>query len=193
VNEIAWQALLILLMAVVVIQGIVLAGVLRQLGGVMLHVGSPRHGDVGEGPERGVVVDLDELDVGRPSILVFVSPRCQLCKPIADALPIVDRAFPEAQLLALVVNGSKSEREAYLSSLKVPALSDADSLFSSWSVPGTPFAVGLSARNRVVTSGIVNNLPQLEALVEDMSRSLHHESDAHAELPLATVSTDRSD
>jgi hypothetical protein len=100
---------------------------------------------------------------------MFLSPQCSLCKPIIDALPVVQRSFPRIQWVALVVNGSEDERAAYGRGLPVPLGSDGQSLFDSWALPGTPYAVALDTVGQVVRGGIVNSLPQLETLAEGVA------------------------
>jgi hypothetical protein len=166
VSDAVWHALVVFAVAGLIVEALVLVGILRQLGTLVLQLGPPRHGEVEEGPEAGTVVDIDTLSPGVPAIVLFLAPGCEVCKPIAAALPVMRRTYAGLRLLPVVVGDDERAKGAYAAGLNGDARTDLDGLFRDWNVPGTPFAVGVGEDGRVRTSGIVNNLPQLETLAE---------------------------
>jgi len=162
----AWRVLVLLLTVSVLIEGLILVGVLRELGVVLLQIGPPRHGDVGGGPIRGMQVDLAFLQAGHPGLIVFLGPSCGFCKSVAPTLPILRRKYPEIQVVAVVVGDEPEAKEKYALDLGLEVRTDQDHLMADWAIPGTPFAVAVSSDHRVLTSGVVNNLPQLESLAD---------------------------
>lgn len=181
-TETAWQALVVFLALAVVVEGIVLLGALRELGSVIQHIGPVRYGDVGEGPETGTSANLDGLPAGMPSILTFVSPTCSMCKPVSDALEPVQRAYPEVELVPVVVGATEAERITYAQTLKGEARLDLEELFETWNIPGTPYAVGIGENKTVLTSGIVNSLAQLEQFVETVIQAHDHPVDENGQV-----------
>jgi hypothetical protein len=159
-----WKATILLTAVGVVAIALILVGILREMGAIMLQVGPPREGDVDEGPEIGSEVTEPGLARARPSLFIFVTPSCSLCKPVVEALPTVQAAYPSVGILPLIVGTSSDDRASYAASIPLPSRTDKTELFTEWSIPGTPFAVGVDRTNRIVARGIVNNLPQLEAI-----------------------------
>ena len=164
-SDAVWQALVIFTVIGLIVEALVLVGILRQLGVIVLQLGPPRHGEV-EGPEAGTQVTIDSLRPGVPAVVLFLSPGCDICKPIAVALPAMRRSYAGLQLLPVVVGDDDPATHAYAATLGGHARTDLDTLYREWEVPGTPFAVGVGEDGRVKTSGIVNSLPQLETLAE---------------------------
>ncbi len=165
-SDTVWRALVVFTVAGLIVEALVLIGILRQLGTIVLQLGPPRHGEVEGGPEAGTVVSIDSLRPGIPAVMLFLAPGCEICKPIATALPAMRRAYPGLQLLSIVVGDDPQAKRVYAASLRGDARTDLDGLFGEWNVPGTPYAVGVDADGRVRTSGIVNNLPQIETVAE---------------------------
>jgi hypothetical protein len=145
---------------------VVLIGILRQLGTLVLQLGPPRHGESADGPEAGTAVDAGRLGVDPPAVVVFLSPGCEICKPIAASLPAVRRAYPTLRLVSAVVGDDPDAKREYAATLPGLVRTDLDDLFGTWGVAGTPYAVAVGADSHIVTSGIVNSLPQLETVAE---------------------------
>ncbi len=72
--------------------------------------------------------------------------------------------------------------ERYAERVGSLARTDLHHLYEAWAVPGTPFAVGLDAENRVVFSGVVNTLDQLETVSEAVSNSTFDNVDSTHDL-----------
>jgi hypothetical protein len=188
----SWQLLVVVLTGAVITEAIVLVGLLRQVGTLLLQFQPPRPGVVeGQGPNPGTVIDPATGFGGRPEMAVFLSPTCTLCPPIASALPGLRRNYPELRVTALVVGDDADQVGEYV--LAVGGQLDRAALYSEWNVPGTPFAVGM-AEGKIVHAGVVNSLPQLETLADSVLRSADNPtlteqatSTADAEVPNAVV------
>jgi hypothetical protein len=163
VNEEAWQILVLLLLAAVVLEGLVLVGVMRQLGSLLLRLPPPRPGVTGGGPAPGSEVEVADLRA-QAGVMVFLSPGCALCDDVVSGLPSLARHFPEVQLIAIPVKADPDARVAYGRTLPIRARPDLYDLRVSWGIDGTPYAVGFDRGLRVVGSGVVNGVEQVEAL-----------------------------
>jgi hypothetical protein len=166
-NNAAWQLVLVFVFIATIIEGVVLIGVLRQLGTILVQIGPPRPGLVeAAGPAAGLELGTDLVSADVPSILVFLNPTCQVCPVVAAALPDLEREFPEVEVVPVVVGPATEEKLEYARGLGPRARTDLDGTYESWNVPGTPFAVGVTSDRRVRVAGVVNSFPQLETLVQ---------------------------
>ncbi len=163
-----WQILVLVLVLVAVVHTVILIAVMRQLGGILLQMTPARPGEVEEGPARGTVVEIPGVPGDTPAIVVFVSPTCEVCKPLLPAVPTIDRHYPDVALVTAISGGSRADREAYAARVGPTARPDLHKLYDAWGIPGTPFAVGVDRDRRVRIAGVVNNLDQLEGLVESL-------------------------
>lgn len=180
-NQSLWHLLVLLLVGGLILEGIVLLGLLRQMGTYLVHVNPPRPGDLpGEGPEPGRVVSLDFLPDRQAAILLFVSPRCNFCADLASKLPAFRRHYREIHLIPLTVADTDEAKLEYATKLGKGARPDSERLFEEWAVPGTPFAVGIDGEGQIMMSGVVNSLPQLETLADSvLASSEPGESEEH--------------
>jgi hypothetical protein len=179
-----WHALVVMFAALSVAEGLLLVGLMRQVGGIYLQVGPPRAGrTAGQGPEVGQVADPGVLALTRPTVLLFLSPTCSLCPPVAKAIPVAESHHREVEFIAAVVGSATEEKLAYAASLHAAARTDLDGLYEEWKVAGTPFAVGCTADGVVRASGIVNSLPQIETLVHEVLTAGDAPADTAAERP----------
>ena len=163
-TEELWQVLVVLNTIGLLVVGIVILGLARQLGAISLRLSPARPGELdGGGPEIGAVIDANvPTEAG---LLVFVSPGCTLCDYIAPSLGPLQRDYPEVAL-AVVVGGAEDEdRDRYAERYGSAARLDISDLFDEWEITGTPYAVGI-ANQEVVGKGVVNTLEHVEALVE---------------------------
>jgi thiol-disulfide isomerase/thioredoxin len=165
-----WQLLLVLTAALAMLEGVLVVGILRQLGAVQMQIGPPRYGNVEEGPEVGRSVVISGLP-RRPTMLIFLGPTCSFCKAIVPGLPAIARAYPEVSVVGAVMGDDSEEKTAYAMSLGVESRTDLDALFSEWSLPGTPYVVGIGSDDTILARGVVNNLPQLDRFVEGLLES----------------------
>jgi hypothetical protein len=161
----AWRVVLALTVVMVAVEGVVIIGLARQIGTLLLQVAPARAGAVGGGPKIGLKVDAEPFVVGSSgAVILFVAPNCGPCATLLTGIGAAIRNFPELAMQAAIVGPDTAERERYTEELVVPPNPQLDHLFTSWEVPGTPFAVGIDAHGVVADAGVVNNLPQFEAL-----------------------------
>jgi thiol-disulfide isomerase/thioredoxin len=177
-SDITWQLLVVLLLIGVVLEGLVLIGVMRQVGGILVRMqplGAP--GGIEGGPEIESVVEVPGVEDRQPAILLFLAPGCGLCDALIGSLPVFQKSYPDVQLVA-VPGGDSDEREFYAAKLDGIARSDLFYLYGDWNITGTPFAVGLDRSLTVRSTGVVNNLEHLEGLAalvlqeEEVDRSI---------------------
>jgi thiol-disulfide isomerase/thioredoxin len=169
-----WRVLILLLIAIVAVQAIVLIGVMRQVGAVLLQLHPPRVGEMpDQGPDAGAAVDFPGHTVGRPALVLFISPTCGLCKPLVPAVAALRRAYREDELevIAAIIGGPNSDRERYAAEVGPAARTNLTTLEEDWRVPGTPFVVGIDRAGTVYKSGVANSLDQLESLAEEVANS----------------------
>ena len=161
----AWQALVVALTVAVVVEGVVLVGLLRQTGTLLLQLDPPRPGagDAG-GPPIAAELPPGLVPDGGPGILLFLSPTCSICPAIADAVPTFLAHYSDITLVPVIIGGAADQRAAYAARLRGSRL-DLAELYDAWKVPGTPYAVATAA-NKVLARGVVNTLPQLETLAD---------------------------
>jgi hypothetical protein len=189
-KETMWQLLVGLLAVAMIAVVVIMLGILRQLGTLLLRFGPPAPGQPdGAGPDPGTLAHVDSLVDGELSILLFLSPKCSLCPPVVEALATVRPLYRELRFVPIVVQGTDAAKAAYAEQFGLEARTDLDHLFFEWDAPGTPFAVGVGRDRRVVTSGIVNSLPQLETLADAMLNPHFAESrtSSPTQLPLLSL------
>jgi thiol-disulfide isomerase/thioredoxin len=160
-----WQVLILLLAVGVVLEALILIAVMRQVGGILIQLRPARVGEIeGEGPPVGQALEFEGLDVSRPAIVLFLSPDCQICKPLLPAIPALQRNYRELGVVTVVTGQDEARRGAYAEQIGESARTDLPELMKDWLIPGTPYAVGLDAGGVVNKSGVVNSLDQLESL-----------------------------
>jgi hypothetical protein len=165
-NELPWHLAVILLAALIVVNSILLVATMRQLGGISLRIAPAHPGDIEGGPEIGAEVMIPGWDPVRAGLVLFMSPDCSLCAQLVPAIAGVRRGYPELQLVAAVRATSPEARDQYAKQLGSYARSDLESMFGEWSIPGTPYAVGIDGNGRVAARGVTNSLEHLEVIAD---------------------------
>ncbi len=165
---IGWELLVVLLAIAVIAETVVMVGLARQVGGVLLQLRPPMPGGAEGGPESGMTATVPGLLGGSPKVFLFVSPNCQLCEFLRPSLPVLRRAYPQIVVVPVLVGKARGESTTEFLGRFGDVAPDPTfgGLASTWNVPGTPFAVGVDSLETVRGSGIVNSLDQLEALAE---------------------------
>lgn len=174
-----WQAIVLLLVLYAVVQTIVLIGVMRQLGGVLLQLRPAHIGELpGEGPEMGIEVNVPGLNHGRPGLVIFLAPGCGLCKPLLPAIEALHRSYrQDIDVVAAVIGAEGAQIQAYANEVGVIARADLAHLESDWKIPGTPFVVAIDRESRTYASGAVNSLDQLDTLADEVVRHIKRGED----------------
>ncbi len=183
------EALLVstlLLWAVVLVLAAVVVALVRQVGvlhervapaGALVGREGPR---LGEAAPRLTLPDWSGRPVllggvaadGLPTLLVFVSPTCPVCKTVLEILPSLLRG--ERARLVLASDGPRDEHEAFVRAHDLaarPYLLSAD-LGLVYQVPKLPYAVLIDAAGVLRAKGLVNTREHLESLFEAMERGV---------------------
>lgn len=177
----------ILLWTAVIVQGLLIAALARQVG--ILHERVAPAGaltlhqkvEVGEVASpltvttiEGTPIEIGGKRQGRSQLLFFASPDCPVCKSL---LPVVrSAAGAESDWLDIVVagDGSKAEyqrlREA--SGLERVPMVLSEALGRAFGVSKLPYAVLLDEQGRVASLGLVNSREHLESLFEAKERGV---------------------
>jgi methylamine dehydrogenase accessory protein MauD len=179
-----WTASYIVLWILVIVLGVLLLSLARQVGTLHLRLGPRGALELDEeGPSLGEAVppasgtDGNGNPVaiggpGSPQFLLFVSPGCPICRDVAPSLPVVARV---GSLAAHVISDSEEPEaaHAYASLGRELSVIIGPEIAKSYRVPGTPYAVILDRLGVVRAKGTVNNLEQMEGLVDTAHARLH--------------------
>lgn len=176
-----WAASYVILWLLVIALSIVVVALARQIGTLHLRLG-PRGAleldtegpPLGEAPEsfQLTAIDGNSVSIGGPGegqLLVFVSPGCMVCNEVLPSVDAVARAGRMQAIVLTDVDAHESRRELGAKRIGAPVV-PALEIFSSYSVPGTPYVVVLDERGVAQAKGTVNNLEQVEGLVDTAHR-----------------------
>ncbi|OYZ43205.1 MAG: methylamine dehydrogenase [Novosphingobium sp. 16-62-11] len=186
-EEIVMLTSQILLWTVVIVQGLLIAALARQVG--ILHERIAPAGaltlhqkvDVGEVASPMTVTTLEGAPIeiggkreGRSQLLFFASPDCPMCKSL---LPVLrSAASAEADWLDVVVagDGSKAEYQQMrqMHGLETVPLVLSEALGRAFGVSKLPYAVLLDEAGRVASLGLINSREHLESLFEAKERGV---------------------
>ncbi len=157
-----------LLFIVVVLQGALLLGTLRQLGQLTRRLGGERPLDH---PTSLQVGDALPDVLRRPSqakwrVVLFVSPTCGVCDQVLSGL---SRLVPNPNQLVLVPQASPTAAREYLAGYglgRYSSVDDPDGVVSeSAGVREVPFAVLADAAWTVRRTAVVNTAYQVETML----------------------------
>lgn len=176
-----WAASYVVLWALVVLLGITVVALARQIGTLHLRLGPRGALEMDEeGPPLGTalpeenLVDVDgvERSVGGPGtsqLLLFVSPGCMVCEQVLPGIPAVARSSSLAPFVLTDVDEHETRRAYRSKDIGAPLL-PARFAVERYEVPGTPYAIVLDDSGIVRAKGTINNLEQLEGLVDSAQR-----------------------
>ena len=176
-----WLASYAALWALVIVLGVLVVALARQVGTLHLRMG-PRGAleldeegpPLGETPQPVAATDLDGREVwiggpGEGQLVVFVSPGCPVCREVLPGVPAAARA---GRLEPVVVTDAE-EPEAVATYARAgvgaPVVAG-PGLGERYGVPGTPYAIVIDPSGAVRAKGTVNNLEQVEGLVDTALR-----------------------
>lgn len=146
-----WVASYVVLWVAVVVLGLLVLALLRQVG--VLHARLQPMGVhfAGEGPP------LDEpapaagpFGYDAPlTVVAFTSPTCEVCAELRPSMATLERQYRDVRLVE-VENGPGTQ-----------------STFRAFNVSNTPYFVAVNGAGIVKGRGVANSLEQLEELVEE--------------------------
>jgi hypothetical protein len=167
-TDLAYVALAVLFVGFIM-EGLVLLGVMRQLGALLLEVKPDLPQDVGGGPDPTTALDLASLGYSerRGGVLfAFVSPNCQMCEALHSPMLTLAERYPAVSVAAVIAYGSQEERGLLVQTLDGIARPDLAHLVDEWEIPGTPYVVSTDASGRIRARGVVSTSGQLEMMAE---------------------------
>ena len=164
-----WMAAFVAQWVLLVVLGIVVVALARQVGTLHLRLGPRGALEIDtEGPTLGEALPPVEArgadgmsllvgGAGGRRLVMFSSPTCIVCREVAPAVPAAARS---ADLVPQIVHDPDVER--------------------TFDVPGTPFLMVLDELGIVRAKGTVNNLEQVEGLVDTADRRMREEGERWA-------------
>jgi hypothetical protein len=193
VTGLVYVALAVLFVGFIV-EGLVLLGVMRQLGAVLLEVRPDMPRDVGGGPDPTVSLDLGSLGFageGGGVVFAFVSPNCQMCEALHGPMTTLADRYPSVSVAAVISYGSEEERRLLTQKLEPVARPDLGYLVDEWEIPGTPYVVSTDASGRIRARGVVSTSEQFEMMAEasDLAPEAHERALRELEARGATLAT----
>jgi methylamine dehydrogenase accessory protein MauD len=174
-----WLAAFALLFLLVSIETVLTLALLRQVGVLSMRVRplGPMEGDEEDtGPSADSVLEDVPLEAVQSegevyplaeemSVLLFVSPTCSICMDLLKPTAAAVRDYPDFAFF--LVGDTSRERAAEYAQRMGTSLPYfvAPGVFETWGVKGTPFVAVVSKDRRIIKSGVVNTLEQLEMLL----------------------------
>jgi hypothetical protein len=148
----AWIASYVLLWVAVIVLGVAVIALLRQIG--VLHTRLRPMGAhfAGEGPERlspAPATDLFTYGAAALTLIAFTSPTCDICKSLEPGLRALDGQYRELRV-EVIEHG--------------PATL---TVFNAFNVTSTPYFVTVDRTSTVQARGVANTLEQVEVLIEE--------------------------
>jgi hypothetical protein len=135
---------IVLLWIVVIVQGLLLLGTLRQLGRLMTRLGGELPLDRATSLRVGDILPIALQSPSSPArrVTLFVSPTCSVCDQVLAGL---SRVVPDPRQLTLVTQASQTAAKDYLDSYglgRYPRITDPDGTLTEASgVSEVPFAI----------------------------------------------------
>jgi methylamine dehydrogenase accessory protein MauD len=183
------QALLVsnalLWLAVVALACVALA-LVRQIGVLHARIAPVGALDTGAGPRPGAaapVFDVEDWsgrrlrlggasDDGRSTLLLFISPRCPVCKELLPAVGALAQQERDWLRVVWASDGLRADHAALVREHDLAARPFVLStpLALAYRVGQLPFAVLVDGRGTVSAAGIVNTREHLESLLEAQAR-----------------------
>ncbi|MGH2806098.1 MAG: methylamine dehydrogenase accessory protein MauD [Actinomycetota bacterium] len=172
-----WAASYAVLWVLVLVLGVMVVALARQIGTLHLRLG-PRGAlemddegpPLNEAPPPVEATALDGTPVtvggpGQSQLLMFVSPGCLVCDRVLPSVPVIARSAEFEGVVITDVDAHETVAAFGSKSGPLPMVASPE-LTQSYAVPGTPFLVILDDKGLVRAKGTVNNLEQMEGLVE---------------------------
>jgi methylamine dehydrogenase accessory protein MauD len=180
-----WLISYLALWVLVIILTIFVLGLVRQLGIIQARLGPEKKNLLvtREGLAVGSAApDLRGSDVihqrefklanlmGRPSMVIFISPRCAPCQELLPHIPELQNTWGKKGAVVLCSHGS-AEASLHLArahQLEIPVIADVEgTIAQAYKVRATPFAYRLDRNGTVRRRGVVNNYTGLAELLDD--------------------------
>lgn len=185
-----WVASHVLLWVIVVVEGALILSLMRQVGSLLLRVGSAHAVDAGTGPVVGELapwlptpLSVPDESARTSSVLLFMSMECGSCVDLVPAVNAVASSYRSLGVAA-VAREPEDEVKRWIQrvGLKVP-MESFPGAFDQYGIRGTPYAFVFDGHGRVAARGGVNHIEHLEALIRSCVVAESAEAE-RVELPL---------
>lgn len=175
-----WLISYLSLWLVVLCQTIAITELLRQIGVLHLRLRPAGARTMNAGPDLGARLpearahdafgrEVDVVAMGRPRMLLFVSPECSVCEGLLPGVKTIAKAERRRMdvVLLTALEDEKANR-AYVEDRKLGGIPYVASrtLAESYRVMSAPYAVVLDEQGVVRAKGLVNHIEHLESLIE---------------------------
>jgi hypothetical protein len=157
-----------------IVQGLLLVGLLRQVGQISRRLGGEHPMDRASSIEIGQ--RLPDSLLGAASdlrVVLFVSPSCSVCAGVLDNLA---RLVPEPRRVMLIVRAGTGETIDYLAGYGLgsyPYVADSSgSVADSMGIHEIPFAILSDEAGVVLRTAVVNTAYQVETMMESARHSM---------------------
>lgn len=153
---------------VIVLMGVLLVAMMRQIGVLLLRSGGTTPLDIGAGP--GIGEPAPWMPAGgddvRSKLVAFLSTSCGTCDALVPALDAIDASYRDTIQVVAVAKESETELRAWRpgARARIPILTSPEA-FKRFQVDGTPYAFVIDAKGTVAARGGVNHIEHLEALL----------------------------
>ena len=155
------------------LEGVVLYLVLRQLGFVLRRVGPVGARSSSEGPRVGENIAYHLAEIlgrnfeGKAKLIVFVSDECSICRVIREGAMNLTKSWRADASIVLIYDCFDKTREVALRKLS-GGLYEVRAYLKRQELGATfvPFAVVTDDAWTVVAKGLVNEIGHLESLLE---------------------------
>lgn len=177
----------IALWIVVLAEGLLILGLMREVGLIQLRVGPIAAMGT---PDQGLPVGVEAPDLnalgpdgrsilalhsnGKPRLFVFASPSCSVCHQMVEPIAILAKAERRFLDVVVVCSDSQANCREFLKALDGDCeivIDDGGSVKKAFNVSGSSFAIVVDAEGKVGQSGVVNNLQHLEYLLRSLSNT----------------------
>jgi methylamine dehydrogenase accessory protein MauD len=178
----------ILLWVVVVIMGLMLFALVRQIGVLYERVAPAGALMINQNLKVGAdAPSLDLQDIkgelitiggvpenGKSKLLFFASPSCPVCKTLLPVVRSADKSEKDWLDVILASDGENNDHQAYINEHKLEKFTyiSSEILGRSYGVSKLPYAVLIDEQGKIASMGIINSREHLESLFESKERGV---------------------
>lgn len=178
----------IILWVIVVIMGIMLFALVRQIGVLYERVAPAGALMINQNLQVGgdaPSLDLQDMEgnlitVGgipendKSKLLFFVSPTCPVCKTLLPVAKSAQKSEKQWLDIILASDGENNDHKGYISEHELEKFTyiSSEILGRSYGVSKLPYAVLIDEKGKIASMGIINSREHLESLFESKERGV---------------------
>ncbi len=147
-----WVASYVALWVAVIVMGLAIVALLRQIGVLHARLNPMGVHFAGEGPDRlkpAPLPDVFRYGASRFTLVAFTSPGCEICAGLLPGIRALEREYRE--LTVHIVDHSPTT----------------SAVFAAFRVASTPYVVAVDGEGLVRARGIANSLEQIEMMLSE--------------------------